>query len=365
MISLPPIPTPPALRWREFRIKVLPPVVFAAVLTIAALLWVQHVTPPMVVGQVEATQAHVSSTKPGRLTQLQVDRFKTVRADEPVAIVIITDPRVLESSLALIRAEVEMLRVSMTPVFDREQSEIRRERFRLEWLNQRVLLASAKVNLHYAEAEFARVSELYQTQTNVVSRAAYEVALRDRDALRAEVEEGTRAVAELEAAVQRLRLSQPNPSEAGGEAALRAAIAVQEERLRLAESELRPVTLTAPISGVVSMVYRRAGENIVAGEPILTITSSQPERIVAYVRHPMRFEPQVGMRLEVRSRSLDRAAGIGLVQQVAPNVQPIPAAMVLPFSPTGVELGLPFEVSIPAGSRLRGGELVDLRFLSP
>lgn len=364
MSALPPIRTPPALRWREFRIKVLPVLVFVSVMALSAVLWVQNVTPPTLVGQVESVQANVTSTKPGKLTQVQVDRFKAVRADDPVAMVIITDPKILESSLAVIRAEVEMLRVGATPLLDRERSEVRRERFRLDWLNERVQLAAAKIRLQYAESDFARVSELFHAQTNILSKAAYEVALRDRDIARAEVDEKTRIVQELGESLERLHLNTSSALPGGSESALRAAIAVQEERLRLTENELRPLTLTAPISGVVSMVYRRAGENIVAGEPIITITSSQPERIVAYVRQPMRLEPQVGMKVEVRPRSLDRVAGIGRVQQVASHIEAMPRQLAFPANQQVIEMGLPIDVSVPAGAKLRVGELVDLRFLS-
>lgn len=366
MNPLPPIPTPPALRWREFRIKVIPGLVFGSVLLTVLMIWTTSVTPTNWVGQVEGAQANVTSSLPGMLAQLQVDRFGIVRAGDPIAVVISTDPKVIESSLAVIRAEVSLLRASMAPSMDLERNQLTFERLRVNWLEQRTLLATARVNARYADSEFQRVNDLYQSTSNIVSKAAYDLALRDRDAAQVEVSERTKTTQELGESLEKLKMSNPTNAPTG-EAALQAAIAVEEAKLQLTEAQLKPISLVAPISGMVSTVFRRAGENIVAGEPVLTITSDQPERIVAYLRQPLTIEPKVGMSVRVVPRSIKRVSGTAKVRQVMSSLQPIPPVLLgqLALQTKTVELGLPIDVSLPTGLKLRNGEIVDGSFLRP
>jgi hypothetical protein len=59
------------------------------------------------VGQAEVVPANVSCYKPGMLAQLFVNRFQTVKAGDPVGQVLVTDPKILASSLAVIQAEIQ------------------------------------------------------------------------------------------------------------------------------------------------------------------------------------------------------------------------------------------------------------------
>jgi multidrug resistance efflux pump len=365
MKSLPPIPTPLALRWREFRIKFFPGVIVLAALLACVVIWVRHVTPPTLVGQVEAVRANVSSSKPGTLTQLQVTLLKKVHALDPVAVIITTDPKVLESSLAVIRAEVALIRAGLDPLAGKERNELDYERLRLDCLDQRVQLATARVQLHYAEAEFERIANLFQSQTNIVSRAQYDLALRDRDVAQTAVEGRAKLVSDSEQGLERLRLADSARAPTRPDDTIRAAIAVQEERLRLTEAQLSPITLTSPIDGIVSMVYRRSGENIVAGEPLVTITATQPEKIIAYLPQPLPIEPEVGMQVRVSTRSLRRASGLSKVQEVGQYLEPIPPVFLPPLARQVVQLGLPVHVAVPGSltKKLRVGELVNLNFL--
>src|SRR5438445_13366280 len=116
MNPLPVIPTPLAQRWREFRFRVVPLLVFSGVLLVLAVMWRQYVAPPVLPGQVEPITAYVTSPKPGTVAQLNLARMQRVKAGDPIAQVIITDPKVLASSLALIQAEIQLLRINVQPV---------------------------------------------------------------------------------------------------------------------------------------------------------------------------------------------------------------------------------------------------------
>ncbi len=120
-----------------------------------------------------------------------------------------------------------------------------------------------------------------------------------------------------------------------------------------------PTALTSPYAGVVTQIRKFPGEIVAAGEPIMTVTAPEPDRIIAYLRQPMIFEPKPGMRVDVRPRA--RLGGVfkANIVHVSPQLAPIRASL-LPVGQTRVELGLPIIISIPASLKLFPGELVDL-----
>src|SRR6476469_9901718 len=112
MDRLPAIPTPPSQQWREFRVRVAPLLVFAASVVAITFIWRDNVAAPNLLGEVEAIRSNVSSPKAGKLSQLNVTRLQRVKAGEVIAQVITTDPQILQSSLAVIQAEIHLLRLN-------------------------------------------------------------------------------------------------------------------------------------------------------------------------------------------------------------------------------------------------------------
>jgi len=102
----------------------------------------------------------------------------------------------------------------------------------------------------------------------------------------------------------------------------------RSKELRLTEAELSPLTLRAPMDGVVSVINHRSGEAIASGEPIVTLSALSADRIVAYLRQPIIVEPAVGMSVEVRARSLKRAIGRGRILQVGTQMEAIAESMM-------------------------------------
>ena len=180
---LPPIPTPVAKRWREFRLQVFPILVFGSAVTVITLIWSQNLTAPMLQGEVEAIRAKVGSPQAGMLTQLKVTRFQKVVPGEALAVIIPTDPR---APLDLIQVEMGILRARLEPRLSEQQNATSFERLRLEWLLQKVDLATARVNMTRAESEFKRDEELWKAK--LISADIYETALRNKDRLQIEIE---------------------------------------------------------------------------------------------------------------------------------------------------------------------------------
>ena len=382
MKILPVIPTPPALRWREFRIRALPAIVFVAGVVASVWIWTQHLAAPTLVGEVEVRRAHVASTLPGRVARLNVDRFAEVRVGEVIAEVFICEPAYLESSIGVVKAESEVLRLQLDPLVTVERIKVDVERLRLDLLDQKVMLANTQVQLRYAESECDRLAALHADGSGLVSTSDLELAQRDRDSLRADIQSRVELVKQIEANLATLRSSRPLPQDSPLPEGWRAALDLQEQRLRQVLAEFGPISLPAPIDGTVSTVYRRPGESITAGEPIVTITATRGDRIVAYLLPPWRTEPEVGMAVEVRSRSGHRPAGIGHITHVGGHLDLITSSIgataslrpanfaAQPLIPSASQAGqmlptgLPLAISVPDGLRLVPGEPVDLRFLA-
>jgi HlyD family secretion protein len=356
------IPVPLAQRWLDARQRVFPVLALLMAFAALAILWTNHVVAPTMVGQAEPVLANVSCYKPGVVGQLTVNRFQKVKAGDSVGQVLVTDPKILASSLAVIQAEIEMLRTEMRPVAMQQRTAMDYDQLRLDWMKQRAQLATARVNLGLAETEYRRMSELFKDK--IVSERMYEQSKAARDRLQNETEELTKLVTEGEHGFQQLQLTNTiEPSKVSADP-LHAAIAVQEAKLHLTEAELSPVSLKAPIDGIVDTIFHRAGEAITAGQPILSIATLNPVRIVGYLRPPIIAEPKVGMQVRIRTRTLRRQIGQGKIVEVGTQLEKVPAPLLGAMKLANVELGLPVDISLPANLPIRAGELVDITLLS-
>jgi multidrug resistance efflux pump len=260
----------------------------------------------------------------------------------------------LSNSIAVIHAEMNLIRAEAG--LD-SGDKIRLADFRLSWMIRRAELAAAQVSLTYARSELLRQSELVAEK--IETSDTLDIAQRDFDQFTLEVEQKTLAV---EAAEKSWRELDPTTKQAETEAT-KAALAVAEENLKLVEAQLQPITLTAPISGRICKLDKPAGSTVVEGAPIVTIVATTPSRIIGYLSQPLRIEPQVGMRAEVRSRGLVRKVGEAQVTDIGPRIELFDAPLRIRGMGAAQERGLPIMISIPPNMSIRPGELVDIRLL--
>src|ERR1700744_2394036 len=184
MDPLPPIPIPLALRWREFRIRVLPILFFLVAVGGVCFVWRRNIVAPTLVGAVETHSAQIISPYEGKITQLHITRFQNVLKGMPVAVLEPTDPR---AALAVIQADLDILNARLEPKLTEERNETAYEQLRVNWLVQKVDLATTRVNLELANDELQREESLYKQK--LVSEAVYDDALKAQQALAAEVME--------------------------------------------------------------------------------------------------------------------------------------------------------------------------------
>src|SRR5947207_1753020 len=196
----------------------------------------------------------------------------------------------------------------MDPILNQHRDAVNYQQFRLSWLAQRVDLAAAQVRLQFAESELQRIAKLFEEKIvplgipqgpNQNGVIGYEVALRDRDALRTEVEERTKLVIEMEQKLRDLKVPDNWENPQATSPAISAAIAVQDEKLRLTEAQLNPITLKCPMDGMVSKIYHRSGETIVAGYPIITLTSSRSQHLLGFLPQPLPLDPKSGVPVQI------------------------------------------------------------------
>jgi multidrug resistance efflux pump len=349
MEPLAPIPTPPAQRWREFRIQALPVLTFIAVMCGVGALWTTYIVPTNIVGEVEVTQAQIISAVPGTLREVKVHRFQRVKAGEEIAVISTMDAATLQAQLKAVEADLKLLRARMQ--LDVERNLQSYELARLDYMSERAELASERVNRVYYDAEVARQQQLLTNNPPLVSATEVEYWQRLADITRTNIMERELYLAEKEKTLPKLA-----PATQADDAILEA-IKAQEEALRAAE---QTISLKAPFDGIVTSVLRHAGEKIVDNTPIVTISAAQPTRIVGYVRRPYAVVPQAGDAIQIRRQGFKRELVETRVLDVGATLEPISTALVPPQNIGTNELGLPFSVAIPPELALIPGEAVDL-----
>ena len=353
MDELPRIPTPFSMRLREIRIQYMPIVAFAIVLVALVFVWRNAGgTGGMVQGVAEGVRSTVTSPQPGKLDQVLVQPYQMVRQGQPIAIVRPVDPR---ARLDLLQTELQLARMRMEPSVA-QQNAMNFERIRVEYLRFKQEVAVAKINLERAENQLRRDSQLFTEK--LLAEDLYDLTLKTRDMYKAEVEEKGAAVVEIESRLKQLRSL--------GEPALAAETSVPDVLSRLeaeqalAQTNWAPITLFAPIDGMIQTVYRQQSEFVLDGEPLIMINSQHSEHVVGYLRQPYSFQPEVGMKVQVTTREQKRQRFLSEIVQVGAQVEVITNALAFIRQGSLVDAGLPIIVQIPSFVKVRPGEMVDI-----
>jgi multidrug resistance efflux pump len=356
MEPLPKIPSPLSLRWREFRYSFMPTAVFVVASVTSVVIWKDRVAMPQMVGEVETLASSVVSGEDGLVVEIKVERFTTVKKGQAIAEIRTSDPESVRVALATITTDLQVLQTRLTQDQQRILQDF--EQLRLNSFGERVALATANVELEFAKSELKRISKLYAEK--LVSDGEFEHAQAIATSRQAEVDERTRLLNEIEKGLKDLSPVAADKFTATISGSIDNAIAAQEEKLKLSRQS---VTLRAPIDGVVTEVFHMEGERILAGEAIVTITSTDPKHIIGYLSQPIVVNPQIGDTVEVRSRSDRNKVGVAKVLKVGQIIEPISKRLVIQES-TGSRAGLPVLISMPDDIAFLPGEVVDLAFRS-
>jgi multidrug resistance efflux pump len=352
MEKLPPIPTPLATRWREFRYQFLPVITFGLLVAAVAIMWRDYVVPPNVVAQVEPITVRVSVNSAGTLIRLDVERYQHVTNGQVLGVIETMSTNMLEASMAVIEGDLRVLEARMGLNETRIEQNYLQEL--LKYQADKAMLESSRVNLKKAEADFLRISNLFNAKPPLESVANYDLARYTFLGLCTNVAVTEWRLAETERILPRLM---GLTNDTAMSRAVQHDTRVQIEQLRAEQH----VVLRAPLDGTISTISNYVGEAVLPGRPILTITALESTNILAYARQPLNLAPKIGDLVQVSKQTFKRQVAIGKVIQVGTQLAPIDLALL---GPTGrdyrYDLGLPFLVTLPKELKLAPGERVDL-----
>ncbi len=355
--KLPLIPTPASQRWREFRIQILPFLVFIAIMAGIVYLWRAYVQPSGVIGSAETNMVNVTTLQDGLLTELFVERFQNVVTGQVIAVVVAADPELLKTQIASAQADLEVLRRRMET--DQLQAEQSYQKFSEQMLIAQVALAVDRANLFLYSNDWRRAELLYKEEHSIISAAAMDSAKAKYEATLASIAAREELIEGYKHRFNVLRPTNSPPGSTAQSDPIDAAIAAKAAEL---EVMLRPVSLKAPINGMVSMILHLPGERIVKGTPIVSISDPETRRIVAYIRQPVVEVPTTNDAVQITTRSQPRQVGRGPILRIGAQMEPINPALLSPDTKR-MEVGLPILVGVPDGMRLLPGEFVNLTIL--
>lgn len=350
-----PIETPLSTRLREFRHKLLPVIVFLGVGLIVASLWRGNIAEPGFIGVVVADSAYVNSPVTGIVDVLNKQEFDLVNEGEPVAVIQVADSTLLQSRIQVVEAQIAFLRSSMEPVTDRQRNLLNLEGLKLERSMLSAELASLSARKEFVRSEYEQAKSLYEDDL-ISSLELTNLETRYR-AMAEEIEAKTEIEKELDESIRLLDSSFAPESELG---AVEASIQVQNAMLREILEEMKPVVLRAPITGVVSQVYKRSGEVVTSGDQLVKIESPEATHLVGYLRQPLTLRPEEGMKVEIRTRSQQREFFESEIIAVGGHITPIEPALQRPGAI--YERGLPVKIALAENEQFAflPGETVDL-----
>jgi len=361
MAELNPIPIPWSQRWRQFRMRMLPVLVFLLAVAGIAILWEDDAAPGSIVGEAYAADTTANSPRAGWIEGDPFTLHTSVEAGQEIAIVRPLPPEQARLALAVLQEELRMIRLGVgDPVLDQQRNQISWQGLRRDWLLARSDVASLRVRMRQAEVDQQRYEVLLAKGANPL--ATYEQARALFLALKAEKEEKVRLAAELEATVTLARHSAMASGENDVAAGIAAAMDWKEAELRHLEAEIAPLSIQSPIAGRVTQIFQHPGNFVNLGEPILEVRSEKAEFVIAYLKAPLAFDPKPGTEVEIISRRGVRAvAGRAKIIDLGPQFTLLPAVFQRPMPVTIEERALPARISIPDSISLLPGELVEVR----
>jgi HlyD family secretion protein len=237
-------------------------------------LWHSKETATLV-GVVRTTEIRVAPEVGGQLVTINVQKGDHIRAGDVVA-----QLSAIELSAAVVQARAALDAASAQR--DNVYAGVRAE----EVASLASEIDKAKSRLDYAQSELARKTQL--VPVDAASQQDLDQAQNDFATARADLAE---AQANHAAAVAGPTREERAIADAQVKAAARA-VAVLERRLD-------KTTLRAPSDGIVSVIVADVGENVTAGQPVLTIAATGKQWLSFNAREDMLHGLTVGDKVEV------------------------------------------------------------------
>jgi HlyD family secretion protein len=210
-------------------------------------------------GTVEATEAHLGFSLPGRVAEITAVEGRAVRAGDELARL---DTRDLDAQVAAARADVEAARATLAEL----ESGARPQ----EVASTEAALRAASSRAAEAEENAARATTLFEG--GAISRQARDRAWAERDMARAAADQAEEALALVREGPRREVLQ-----------VARARLEQARARLETTEVARSNGVVTAPFDGVVTIRHREPGEAVGAGAPVVTLIDLDDRWVRIYI----------------------------------------------------------------------------------
>ncbi|TRL37349.1 HlyD family secretion protein [Rhizobium straminoryzae] len=255
----------------------------ASIAGLAGLLWFATRPPALVVqGEVSADRVDVSPRVSGRVAQLNVDVGDTV--EQGIVIAQLESPQLVaatlatQAALAVARADLDRVNSTRPEVIEAHKAEVR--------------AADADVVLYLSDKD--RQTKL--AETNAASQARLEQssrnlesALRAREAAQANLDLAVAGASKEERALALTKVEQA------------------EATLNQQQTDVKELTLVAPIAGQVTTRIAELGENFSAGAPLFSIVDIAHPWFTFNLREDLLKGLKVGDSLSVLVPALKNA----------------------------------------------------------
>ncbi|MFW6153988.1 MAG: HlyD family secretion protein [Planctomycetota bacterium] len=378
------IPTPLSQHFRRFRHQGLPVLVFLGLIIGLGALWNAQQTRQWATGEAYAVSIELTAPADGVLARIPFDA-------EPLAVVsegdivaqLESEPLTAEiqatrGDLEALRAQVAATEAELALDQVRDQRDqllaLRRlaldvQRHELDILDRRAQLQTDRIELLSLEAELNAVEAVHAVGAE--TDYTLENIRLQRDVAHQRVGGGEaaleRAKAQLEELNARLAthgdLPDTDPRLSALLRPIREAITAQEARVRQLELQRETLTVRSPITGEIAAIYRRPGQAVRLGDPIMKVVSVEPSReVISYVREGAGRTPRKGDHVRIQTRSGARKMVTGTVVRVGAGFQSIPTHQLR--DQQRLEWGLPVRIAIDEPGRLMPGELVNVTYVA-
>lgn len=248
-------------------------------------------------GTVEAVEADLGFTAPGRIEFVAVREGDSVKAGEELARLDRASARAQREQAA---AQARAARANLL--------ELERGARREEIAQARAVLAAAEERLADAGRDFERIRLLREDE--VVSRQEYDKAKSAVDVARAQAEQAREALRLVEAGPRRERIE-----------AARAAAAAAGAQVEALDATLGNMAIHAPFDGLVTVRHHEPGEVLQAGAPVLTLLDRGHRWVKIYVPETRIGAVGVGDRASITVDTFPDRAFDGEVSYVASEAE--------------------------------------------
>lgn len=371
------VATPFARRMRIARERIFPLMTWCVAIGVAAVLYQRQGQHVDVIGLMESKGVLVAAIEDGTLEGLGVELYETVTEGEVIGIL---DGALIEAELVVAMAELQRLRSEFDAgraLIEKDFAEREKDtfndyrRFLINAEGARLDLLEKTVEQSVNRVKIERFNIVQESQRRLVdanivdslayeeTRLQYEAVVEDVRLTEKTIEFLQERMEMLEARAKEFESPLPDPELEVILSPLQSGIAVQEAQIKLVETRRAQNILRAPIAGVVSNIFHRPGDVLMAGTPIISITNPRADTVVAYLDDSDRTGIAVGTEVTVSSRASNGPEIKGAVTRVGQTIEEVP--LPLRRNQRMLQWGLPVVVSQLPDSNFLPGEVVNLR----